>query len=508
MAIRKRYVTPRQKMINLLYVILMAMLAINVSSDVMKGYTMIFRSLDKSTGYSLKENKQVFAEIKELYGNNPVKAGMAMERAREIRAMADSLCSMSEKSRLLMVKQADGKISPSMNIDHVENMEVPYQVMVEQGCGNTLAKGLDAFRSMVLSVMPEGRKKTAVADCLTMADGMWWKKMFSETPLAGAVSILAKIQNDVRYAEGEALHALLDDIDPKDLRSNRLTAFVIPESRSVIQGDKYSARIVLAAVDSTQMPEVFIDGRSGSLSGGVIEFTSGGVGAHSFSGKIVTTDRYGEKYSLPFREQYSVMEPVSTVAAGLMNVLYAGYENPVEVTASGVESSDINVYASGCDIRKKTGARFIIKPSSSLVGKDAVVVVSGKTRSGKGVQYSHIFHVRALPLPLPFIVTGDGKFYGGKTSKGSLLSSVRVGAAVDDGILDIPYTVLSFEMVFFDNLGNAKVYPSEGNRLSETQLSVIRNIRKNARCYVTSIRTKGPDGVSRSLHSSIEIIIR
>ena len=105
-------------------------------------------------------------------------------------------------------------------------------------------------------------------------------------------------------------------------------------------------------------------------------------------------------------------------------------------------------------------------------------------------------------------MTGDGKFYGGKTSKGSLLSSVRVGAAVDDGILDIPYTVLSFEMVFFDNLGNAKVYPSEGNRLSETQLSVIRNIRKNARCYVTSIRTKGPDGVSRSLHSSIEIIIR
>ena len=508
MAIRKRYITPRQKMINLLYVILMAMLAINVSSDVMKGYDVIFRSLEKSTEHSLKENKQVFAEIGELYDNNPVKAGDAMQRAREIRAMADSLCSMSGKSRLMMVEQADGKISASMNIVHAENMEVSYQVMVEQGRGKALANGLDAFRSMVLSVMPEGRKKAAVADCLAMADGMGWENMFSDIPLAGAVSVLAKIQNDVRYAEGEALHALLEGIDPKDFRSNRLTAFVIPESRSVIQGDRYSARIVLAAVDSTQMPQVFIDGRKDPLKGDVLEFASGGVGSHSFSGRIVATDRYGEKHSMPFREQYNVMEPVSTVTAGLMNVLYAGYANPVDVTASGVDPSDINISASGCEVTRERGARFVVKPASSLAGKDAVVVVSGKTRSGKGVRYSHIFHVRALPLPLPFVVTGEGKFSGGKVSKGSLLSSMRVGAAVDDGILDIPYKVLSFDMVFFDNLGNAKVYPTVGERLSEAQFSVIRGIRKNARCYVTSIKAKGPDGKVRQLHSSIEIIIR
>lgn len=495
-------------MINLLYVILMAMLAINVSGDVMKGYIVMFRSLDKSTGHSLEENRQVLSEIKQLYGNNPVKTRTFMDMAVKVRAMADSICTMADSARRDMAVVADGKYDLKEGFVNAENMDVSCDVMVKGGRAKEIARCLGNFRSMVLSVMPEGRKKAKVADCLLLEEGKWWDSLFSDIPLTGAVTLLAKIQNDVRYAEGEALHALLENIDTKDMRANRLEAFVVPEARRIVEGDRFKARIMLAAVDTTQMPEVFIDSRGGKLSGDVIEIAGGSEGQHVLSGKIVVADRFGDKKVLPFKEEYSVMAPMSSVTSSLMNILYAGYENSVEVSASGVAPSDISIWAAGCEVTRKGSARYSIKPASSLIGKDAEIRVAGKTASGKDLQFVHKFHVRSLPEPLPFIVSATGKFSGGRMTKGTVLSAQRIGAAADDGVLDILYKVLSFEMVFFDNIGNAKVYQSQGDRLSEEQKRMVQSVRKNSRCYITSIKVKGPDGVVKTLKSSMEIVFR
>ena len=495
-------------MINLLYVVLMAMLAINVSSDVVKGYSVMSKALDKSTGHSNDENKQVFSEIEELYKHNPVKAGTSMSMSVKIRNMADSICIIADSARHMMIADVDGEWHQGKEIVNWDNMETSHRMMVSEGRAKNLADCLKDFRSMVLSVMPEGRAKIKVADCLNITEGEWWNDLFSNMPLAGAVTLLSKIQNDVRYAEGEALHALLENIDPMDIRTNRLAAFVIPEARRIVEGDRYKARIVLAAVDSTQMPEIFINGRPSKLSSDEIEIMAAGQGEHSISGKIVTSDRYGGKKILPFKETYTVMEPMSNVTSSLMNVLYAGYDNPVEASASGISPSEISVSAEGCSITRRGNARFTVKPSVQMIGKDVYVLISGKTASGRDMSFAHKFHVRALPIPVPFVVTSTGKFRGGKMSKGTLISSERIGAGVDDGILDIPYKVVSFDMVFFDNMGNAKVYPSHSDRMTEEQIRMIQYMRKTSRCYISSIQAKGPDGITRTLTSSIEIIFR
>ena len=100
------------------------------------------------------------------------------------------------------------------------------------------------------------------------------------------------------------------------------------------------------------------------------------------------------------------------------------------------------------------------------------------------------------------------KFSGGRISRGSLIAAGKVGAGIDDGILDVPYKVMAFDMVFFDNLGNAKIYPSRNERMTDEQKRMVSQARKNARCYVTSVKVKGPDGITRSLNSSMEIIFR
>ena len=180
-------------MINLLYVVLMAMLAINVSSDVVKGYSVMYKALDKSTGHSINENRQVFSEIEDLYKHNSVKTGASMSMAIKIRNMADSLFVMADSFRQSMIESADGAYKSDLEIVHWENMDVSNRMMVKEGRSKELADCLEGFRSMVLSVMPEGRAKAKVADCLMIGQGEWWLDLFSDIPLAGAVTLLSKI---------------------------------------------------------------------------------------------------------------------------------------------------------------------------------------------------------------------------------------------------------------------------------------------------------------------------
>src|SRR3712207_5234505 len=112
----------------------------------------------------------------------------------------------------------------------------------------------------------------------------WQQYMFEDMPVAAAVTLLSKLQSDVRYAEGEVLHSLVANIDLKDIRVNRLNAFVIPEKTTLYPGETFSAHIVMAAVDTTRQPQIFVNGARVNAPGGKYSFSAGGVGRHSFGG--------------------------------------------------------------------------------------------------------------------------------------------------------------------------------------------------------------------------------
>ena len=99
----------------------------------------------------------------------------------------------------------------------------------------------------------------------------WQEYMFESMPTAAAVTLLTKLQSDIRYAEGQVLHDLVTNIDVKDIRVNQLNAYVIPSSRTVVQGGKFSAQIIMAAVDTTRRPSIFIGGKDIDNSNGLYE---------------------------------------------------------------------------------------------------------------------------------------------------------------------------------------------------------------------------------------------
>jgi gliding motility-associated protein GldM len=319
------------------------------------------------------------------------------------------------------------------------------------------------------------------------------------------------LQSDVRNAEKEVLHKLVQNIDVKDIRVNALNAFVIPNSQTIVRGDKFSAHIVMAAVDTTQVPEIFIGNQKVNLQDGLYETVCGKTGDFTLSGYIQTTNGNGDAIRRDFSQKYTVVDPSATVSADLMNMLYAGYANPISISVPGVPLNKISATMTNGSLTPTGPGKYIARPTK--VGDNAVITVMS-TNTGRPQQMGQFtFRVRRLPDPTPYIPIKDAqgnsdRFKGGNMSKAELMSAEGIGAAIDDGVLDIGFKVLSFEVVFFDNMGNAVPIASDGSQFSTRQKDTFRKLTRNRRLYISHVVAVGPDGIQRTLKSSTEVIVK
>ena len=317
MAIKKRPISPRQKMINLMYLVLMAMLALNISTEVLNGFSIVEESLNRTTANSSKENEVLYADFAEQMKANPQKVKEWFDKATAVKRMSDSIYNYAQQLKIEIVREADGKDADVANIKNKDDLEAASHVMLAPGTGQggRLFRAINSFRERILTMVTDPHQRSIIESNLTTklpakAHTMgknWQEYMFEDMPVAGAVTLLSKLQSDVRYAEGEVLHSLVANIDMKDIRVNRLSAFVIPESRTVISGDQFAAQIVMAAVDTTQQPEIYVGGRR--ISNGLYRFTASGVGEHSRRSRKYNTPRLHTEVYRCGTERHSLCRP-------------------------------------------------------------------------------------------------------------------------------------------------------------------------------------------------------
>ena len=501
-------------MINLMYVVLMAMLALNISSEVLNGFSIVEESLNRTTANSSKENEVLYDNFAEQMKANPAKVKEWFDKATAVKRMSDSLYNYAQQLKLQIVQEADGKDANVLDIKSKDNLEAASHVMLAPGTGqgHKLFNAINSFRNRILAMVSDPHQRSIIESNLTTklpknANTMgknWQEYMFEDMPVAGAVTLLSKLQSDVRYAEGEVLHTLVSNIDMKDIRVNKLSAFVIPESRTVISGDQFSAQIVMAAVDTTQQPEIYVGGQR--ISNGLYRFTAGGVGEHQFGGYITMRDGSGNVIRRDFTQKYTVVAPSATVSADLMNVLYAGYDNPISVSIPGVPLNAVQASMSGGSFRSIGMGKYIARPSA--VGSDVTINVASNANGKSRQMGKFTFHVRKVPDPAAYITVGTDRVRGGGLAKASLMGANGIKAAIDDGILDIQFKVVSFETVFFDNMGNAVPMASAGASFSERQRGTFRKLSRGKRFYISRITAVGPDGITRKLNGSMEVIVK
>lgn len=519
MASGQKRVSPRQKMINLMYVVLMAMLALNVSSDVLNGFSLVEDSLIRSTANASASNEALYKDLQGQMDANPAKVKEWYDKAQHVKAISDSLYNYAEVLKMRIVKQADGEDGDVKNIRNKEDLEAASRVMLapRTGEGERLFKSINNFRENIEEMLTDSTQKKIIADNLSTRvpdkagtlGKNWQEYMFENIPVAAAVTLLSKLQSDVRYAEGEVLHTLTANIDIKDLRVNELNAFVIPSSRTIVQGGKLSAQIIMAAVDTTKRPSIFVGGKQIASSNGVYEAICSRTGDFTLNGYIEMMDGRGQLVRRDFSQPYTVVAPSATVSADLMNVLYAGYENPMSVSIPGVPANKVVASMSGGVLQPTGAGKYIARPAE--VGKDAVITVSANVEGRTQQMGQFSFRVRKLPDPTAYIEYqaegGSNRFRGGRLAKQVLMSTQGIGAAIDDGLLNIAFRVQGFETVFFDNMGNAVPAVSNSADFTEQQRSMFRSLGRGKRFYISRIRAVGPDGVERTLDGSMEVIV-
>jgi gliding motility-associated protein GldM len=509
-------------MINLMYLVFIGMLALNVSTEVLDGFELVEESLLRSVNVSTGRNSRIFDDLSDAYNANHEKTQEWYDKGAQVKMKSDTLFNYIQYLKESIVKKADGKNGDPEHLKRPDDLSAAYDVMFERGKNDAsrLKSDIDAYRQFITPMVSDPSIKNIIEGNLSTEPSAkakankqtWEESMFWQMPVAAAVTLLTKIQKDVRDAEGAVLSDLINNIDLNDYRVNDISAYVIPESQIVMRGGAYRADIGLLAQDSTQRPRIFVNGKQLSdESNGRYTAGAGSTGTFQVRGYIEMPQSDGSFVKRDFSTQYYVIEPSATVAPVLMNVLYAGINNDIRIAVPGVASQNVSAGISNGTLTAKGNDIWVANPR---YGSDAVITVTARMSDGRVQEMAKTtFRVRQLPDPTPYlnITNPDGnqvRYKGGAPlPRAALVAVDALSAAIDDGILDQPFTVLRFDLVKFDSMGFRATTPSNGSRFTQQQKDAIRSTQRGQTMLISGIAVRGPDGVERTLTAPMEIRI-
>lgn len=525
------------------------MLALNVSNDVLNGFSQVEEGLKRSNRTITSRNLLMMNKLQDFYNEHPADGDSLLNMGNQVRDEANELYNFIDSLKNLIVKEADGPEGKLDDIQNKEDLDASTVIMLspEKRLGTELRMRFNQYKDFLLRYIDDPDKRKNIEASLStepynlnkgdIKPNMTWEEsLFENMPCVAAISLLTKLQNDVRYSEGEALrHFLsmtniskdeLEDLEIKtidvsnliekkeeevkeksEIKVNWMRAFVIPESSVVMRGSKYKAQIVLAAIDSTQRPAVYVNGARLSSRDGTYEVTTNASGTFNYTGRIEVVGRDGQVFKRDFKSSYTVIDPVATVSATMMNVFYAGIDNPVSISVPGLGSGTVSASMTNGSLTK-SGNGWVARPAQ--VGAECVVTVSVEINGVKTNVGSTTFKARKLPDPTPYIALGqDIRYKGGKPiAKSTLMGVNQLHAAIDDGLLDIEFSVVSFETIKMGSMGMGEALNevSAGSSFSERQKASFKNMRRGERFFISRVKARGPDGVTRDI-SPMEVIV-
>ena len=513
--------SPRQKMIGMMYLILTAMLALNVSKEAVDAFKKVDRSLTTTLANYVIKNNLIYEEFDKAASENPTKAGKYRATAQEVKSRSDEISNFIQDLKIEIIKTAEGSDTKAItgnviNIEEVKKIDdnnVPSQILIganENGKASTLKALMNDYREFLISAL-DGKSPSAedaLRKSLNTDDGhdpdgqpsKWENVTFQLLPLVAVETILSKMQVDVRNAETEVLNHLYTQIDAGSFKVNKIVANVVPVSSYVTQGSDYEARVFISAIDSTQSPVVTVNGSALPVdeSGkGIYKVRASSTGPRKWGGVISLKNPSGGTVDYPFESSYYVGEPNVVVSPTAMNVMYKGIQNPIDVSVPGVSPDKIRVrVVNGTvttqKVKNSKGVNFrgnwAVNPTT--VGQNVQVIVSVTDASNKGTTYAPI-EFRVKPVPSP-IATFGGKSTG-NIAKNTAAAQTGVYASLPDFEFDLVYKITSFTVLYTDNRGDFEE-PSTSNALTQKQKDLIVRLARGRNLFIKDVKCLAPDG--------------
>jgi len=516
--------TPRQKMIGMMYLVLTALLALNVSKDVLDAFILVDEGLTETTTNFSKKNSSFYSDFQEAFLQNEKKVEKWKKKADEVKIKSDELYDFIQECKTDIVTVSEGPDSEAFHEGHVElslvkgkdNNNIPAQVMITEKKGEQLKEKIIEYREFLLELIEDKNTYApvvlAIENTLDTEDPepdphakgeqhTWESEHFEHLPLASVITILSKMQSDVRNTEAEILSYLLSQIDAGSFKFNKIEPIVIANSDYVFKGQEYKAQIFLAAYDSTKFPTVklndgseldVVDGK------GIYIGNTNSVGPKEWGGTIILED--GETI-IPrkFRAQYQVAEASAVISPTKMNVFYRGVDNPVAISVSGVPKDNIEAEITKGRIRKASTGEWIVTQPSGPEGEVVSVKVYANVDNNRRFMGSMDFRVKNVPPPVAKIA---GRSQGG-ISLTDLSKTSGVEAELEDFDFELEYTVTEFTVSAVLSGGFTTREKSNSNRYTQAQQNIISQLSTGKNFTVTDIKAVGPDGRVVTLNSIV-----
>lgn len=511
-----------------MYIVLTAMLALNVAAEVLQSFKVVDYSLLETLRTVDMKNAQMYARFEQAYAENEVKVGEWKEKADQVKEKTDSMLLYISGIKEELVRRSGfslpGEDNPLLSDDFflvteegdtlilnkADELNIPSEYMITQKKGTELKNKIDTFRESLLIFIDENdtELRHTVLSSLDTSDPpvnfreggeskSWETERFLDKPLAAVLTLLSKIQIDVKNTESNLINYLFAQIDAGAFLFNKLGARVIPTSNVVLQGDEYVAEVFLAAEDTTQQPEIIINNRSMNVQDGKATYRvkTSEPGVFTWSGLIKYRTPAGIIKEYPFRQEYQVTSPSVTMSATRMNLFYKGLENPFDVGAGGIPRENLDVTMTNGTVIER-GDSFIIQPNElDEQGRRTTVSVHANIGGGRRLLGTTKWRVKKVPDPIAQVAGMSG----GTIRKERLLVEAGVMAVLEDFDFDFRYTVTQFNVQVSGPGGYTNIWPSQSNRFTDEQKDQFRRLNPNSLVYIANIQAVGDDGTTRDL---------
>lgn len=482
----------------MMYLVLTALLALNVSREVMDAFYEVMVGQEASIETVEKQNANIYAAFEAAFAENPEKTREWRDKANDVRQKSDAMYARIDAIKAEVIERAGGSDEESGDDGKPKKMDdletAPNYFIVEQN-GTALRNELAAYRDFLKSETSENTLLTASLDKTfdfsdQQYDGAtisWEQSKFEHYPLISVLTFLTKMQSDIRTSEANVIDYLQANIGKSDLKFTGVKEMIMPKSTFVTQGGVYEADVFLAAYDETQEPRIFVDGEELPVENivngvGKVTLPANKIGENKWNGEIIIRQN-GQDISYPFERTYNVAPPNVVIAATKMNVLYRGVDNPLEISVPGVDPA--NIIVSNPQI-KKDGKGNYIADVIRFRGGEIDVKVSvrdGETTKSMG---SKKYRIKNLP-------DAAGEIFG-KTEglmSANLIKKAKVEAKFNNFDFELPLKVNSFQII----VPPFAPIDCRGNTLSSNAKAALDKAKPGTPVIIRNIKASTAKGI-------------
>lgn len=438
-------------MINLMYLVFIAMLALNMSKEVLTAFGNFNDKFTESNKLTEEANKNLLSALNTKASDEPAKYAESAKKATEVNKISKDFVAFLETVKAEVTEGIEPDENGKLPFEAMDKSTIDEKWFAGDGYsprGTEIVSKIDKYVADIKKVLgtdvkyipfiKEIEKKFSTAD-ITNREGVKVKFLDYKTkgfPAVSTLTFLTAMQNDVKNTEAGAYNLFLGNALQQAASMKNFQAIVVLEKNAYFQGEEVKGKVVLGRYDANTQPSSFKG--PGKIENGqaVISMTAGGIGEQNITGEFGFLED-GKEIPLKFEGKYVVVpRPNSAnISADKMNVLYRGLPNPMTISFAGIPEDKVTASAPGLTSVGK--GKYNMNPGS---GTEVTITASGKLPDGKTVSDKKVFRIKNIPAPFGAIGGTTGTVKGAK----SRLEVSQVSAKLEDFLYDLNFQVTQF----------------------------------------------------------------